>query len=194
MKVPTVLCLALAFASPAASAAPVMQHALLEPVRLQAGVNRIDNIAGDGPPGTISLQWRENGNAWGYDIYTVAVRGSVATLDGHDQITDSPHTGEDVITSVRFARGVALGRRTLLVLIASREIRESVPDPAKTRIRIYALARNADGIGTPYEFRKVSQFDARRQYCNADMALKMELGLPLARSYSGPATPDGCTR
>lgn len=194
MKVLPAICFGLGIVFSAGAATSATLPPVLDPVRLHAGVNRVENIAGDGQPGTISLQWRDNGNAWGYDIYTVAVHGSVATLEGHDQITDTPHTGEDVIKSVRFAKGKAKGRQTLLLLIASRDVRDAVPDPAATRISIYALTRNFDGVGTPYGFRKISQFDAGRRYCNADMALKTELGFPLARLYAGPATPDGCFR
>ncbi len=162
------------------------------PVRLHKGVNQISNIAGDGKTGTITLDWRDNGNAWGYDIYTVAVGGSVATVDGRDRFTDSPHTGEDVITSVRFARRVLNGRSTLHALVSTREIVSSVPAPAATSIKIYALVRNDEGTGTPYEFKLVRQFRAKLQYCNADMALQTELGFPVARTYSGVRSANGC--
>lgn len=174
--------------------APAISKPSLTPIRLHAGVNRIPNIAGDGAPGSISLRWRENGNAWGYDIFTVFAGGSIVTLDGHDEIADQPHTGDDMVTSVRFARGDLLGKPTLFALIAERNIVDSVPDPAETTIRIYALERNDDGLGTPYEFRQVRRKIAARRYCNADMALQTELGFPIARSYSGPRTVDGCQR
>lgn len=166
----------------------------LEPVRLHAGPNAIPNIAGDGAAGTVTLNWRDNGNAWGYDVFTVTVRGQIATLEGRDQITDQPHTGEDMIRSVRFARGVHNGRSTLFALIASRQIVDSVPEPATTTVKVYALMRNNDAAGTPYQFKSVRSLTASRSYCNADMALKTELGFPLARSYSGPLTVDGCPR
>lgn len=168
--------------------------AQLDPVRLHAGANAIPNIAGDGAAGTITLNWRDNGNAWGYDVFTVTVRGQIAALEGKDQITDQPHTGEDMIRSVRFARGAHNGRSTLFVLIANRQIVNSVPEPAKTTVKVYALMRNDDAAGTPYEFRPVRSLTASRSYCNADMALKTELGFPLARTYSGPMTVDGCPR
>lgn len=164
----------------------------LTPILLHAGINRIPNIAGDGAAGTINLQWRDNGNAWGYNIYTVSAGGSIATLDDKDQITDAPHTGEDIIASARFARGVYYGKPTLFVLIAKRNITNSVPERAETNIQVYALTRNLEGIGTPYQFSQVTNFKAKRRYCNADMALKSELGFPLARRYSGSMTIDGC--
>jgi hypothetical protein len=165
---------------------------VMSPIALHAGVNPIPNIAGDGKAGSISLDWRENGNAWGYGIYMVRAGGSIATVGDEDRLTARPHTGEDVITAVRFARGPYKGRTTTFALVADRNIVESVPDPAATTIKIYALQRNDEPLGTPYQFVKVNELRAKRHYCNADMALKTELGLPLPRDYSGPRTLDGC--
>ena len=166
------------------------------PLRLRAGINTVANIAGDGRSGTITLNWRENGNAWGYDIYTVVVSGSVVTheVDGVylDSFHDTPHMGDDMVTSVRFARGSFAGRATLLALVASRNYENSVPEPARTTITIYALMRNDSGTGTPFEFTQISQRLTERRYCNADMALRTELGFPLSGSYSGPSTASGC--
>lgn len=174
--------------------APLQASERLEPVRLHNGANAIPNIAGDGAAGTITLNWRDNGNAWGYDAFTVTVRSQIATIEGRDQITDQPHTGEDMIRSVRFARGKSEGRSTLFVLVANRDIVDSAPAPAKTTIKVYALARNHDAAGAQYEFRPIRSMTASRSYCNADMALKTELGFSLAHSYNGPMTVDGCPR
>ena len=168
----------------------------LTPVRLQSGVNPISNIAGDGKSGSISLGWRDNGNAWGYNIFTVMVGNNIVTheVDGKDfdQFRDSPHTGDDMITSVRFARGVFRGRKTLMALVANRDFQTSIPDPAIATITIYALIANNEGVGTPYQFTRIANRVTKRSYCNADMALKTELGFPLNGSYSGPKTADGC--
>ena len=164
----------------------------LTPIALHSGLNPIPNIAGDGKNGSISLDWRENGNAWGYSIFMVRAGGSIATVEDEDRFTARPHTGEDVISAVRFARGPFKGRTTTFVLVADRKIVESVPEPALTTIKTYALQRNDEQLGTPYQFVKVDERQAKRHYCNADMALKTELGLALPRNYSGPRTPDGC--
>lgn len=164
----------------------------LEPIRLRSGVNQIPNIAGDGVGGSITLDWKDNGNAWGYDIFSVRVGGSIATVEEADRFTDSPHTGDDMIKSVRFARGVYGSHKTTFALVAERNVIESVPAPARTNIKIYVLLRNKAPLGTPYEFVRVREFYPKRHYCNADMALKTELNFPLARTYSGTAAKDGC--
>ena len=124
----------------------------------------------------------------------VRAGGSIVIVDDADRFTDRPHTGEDVITSVRFGRGLRNGRETTFALVSDRSIVASVPEPAPTTIKIYVLQRNDDQIGTPYQFLKLSEAQAKRNYCNADMALKTETGFPLPREYSGPRTPDGCLR
>jgi hypothetical protein len=174
----------------ATGAAPL--SSALTPIVLHAGVNPVPNMAGDGKAGSIALDWRENGNAWGYHIYTVTIGGSIATVGGQDHLTDSPHTGEDMITAVRFARGSHAGHATSFALVATRKIGEAVPDPAPTTITRYALVANDSGVGTPYQFIPVGTVRAKRPYCNADMALHTELGLPLAADYDGARTIDGC--
>ena len=166
----------------------------LTPIPLHSGVNPIANIAGDKTAGSISLDWRENGNAWGYSIFMVRAGRSVATVEDADRFTDRPHTGEDAITTVRFARGRNGGRTTTFALVADRQIVESVPDPAPTTIKIYALVRNEEPLGTPYHFLLVNELHPQRRYCSADMALKTEIGFPLRPDYEGPRTVDGCFR
>lgn len=164
----------------------------LVPVRLAPGVNEIANIAGTGQNGKITLLWRENGNAWSYDLFIVEAGGSIATINGENTITDTPHVGEDMIRSVRFARGTFRGRTTLQVLTATRTIVTSTYQPAKTKIEQFALVENDTGTGTPFEFVRVRSFVAQRLYCNAEMALKTEIGLSLTRSYSGAQSATGC--
>ncbi|MBX9881613.1 MAG: hypothetical protein K2X73_06520 [Sphingomonas sp.] len=164
------------------------------PIPLRAGNNPVRNIAGDGMDGSITLDWRENGNAWGYNVITVRVGGSIATVDEVDRFVDRPHADEDAITSIRFARARYRGRMTTVAFIADRQIVDSVPNPAKTIIKSYALVRNTGGLGTPYQFVQVARTQASRLYCSADIALKSELGFPLRPSYSGPKNIDGCYR
>lgn len=175
-------------------AAAVTGIAGLLPIPLHSGVNPIANIAGDKAAGSISLDWRENGNAWGYSIFIVRAGSSIATVADADTFTDRPHTGEDAITTVRFARGPYRGRTTTFALVADRKIVESVPEPAATTIKVYALVRNEEPLGTPYQFVLVNELHPKQRYCSADMALKTEVGFPLRRNYDGPRTSDGCLR
>ncbi|MET3761695.1 hypothetical protein ABIB28_002244 [Sphingomonas sp. UYEF23] len=166
----------------------------LTPIPLKAGNNPIRNIAGDGVDGSISLEWRDNDNAWGYSIMTVRVGGSIASVDEKDRFVDRPHTDGDAITSARFARARYKGRLTTFAFVADRQIVESVPAPASTIIKSYVLVRNLNGVGTPYQFVQIRRSQPITLYCSADMALKSEIGFPLRPSYSGPKTPDGCYR
>jgi hypothetical protein len=164
----------------------------LSPLALHAGVNPVRDMAGDGKAGQITVDWRENGNAWSYHLFTVTIGGSVATFGDKERLTDSPHTGEDSITAVRFARGSHAGHLTTIALVASRKITGPVPDPAPATLTRYALVRNDGGIGTPYQFVVVGRLETQRRYCNADMALHTEWGLALGNDYDGARTPDGC--
>ena len=162
------------------------------PVRLSAGTNAIPNIAGDGVAGSITLYWRENGNAWGYDVFTVVAGPSIATVEGEDHFHDRPFDGEYGVKAVRFARKKFGDRTTTFALIATRSFAEGIPQLSQTTIEIFALVRNDEGLGTPYHFVRQSKRVAGRRYCNAEMALKTELGLPLSKSYGGAKTTDGC--
>lgn len=186
----TVAMISLAAASMQVSAQS--QTPAFSPLRLRAGTTVVPNIAGDGRGGSITLDWVENGNAWGYDIFTVRVGNSVATVDGADRFTDQPHTGDDMIRAVRFAKGRYGGRSTTFAFVAQRIVSNSVPEAAPTQIRVFALVRNDSGVGTPYQFVRVRAFRARRLYCNADVALTREAGLPARVGQGGARTLDGC--
>ena len=177
----------------------------LRPLPLQSGVNHIDHLAPDGRAGQIILAWRDNGNAWGYDLYTVLLPGpngtwQVAGIERpsqdpyfNDTIRDSPHTGEDVIRAVRFARGTVAGRPAILLLEASRAWKDTPYNPAPTTYDAYVLQENEDGVGrTPYYFRQILHRPLPTQYCHAEKALAAASGLPLRPGYEGKDTPNGC--
>jgi len=62
--------LALGIAGPAAAAEPA-KHRFTEltPIPLKPGPNTIERFAPDGRSAIVTLGWRENGNAHGYDLY-----------------------------------------------------------------------------------------------------------------------------
>jgi hypothetical protein len=84
-------------------------------VALRLGTNVISNFSVDGRTGMITLGWRDNGNAHGYDLFVVMLPVSasghdwnvVGVADEHefsDAIRDAPHTGDDMTRSIRRAR------------------------------------------------------------------------------------------
>jgi hypothetical protein len=177
-------------------------------VRLDAGANLVPEFAGDGRTALITLGWRDNGNAHGFDVYEVLLPGrpgardwnvvGVETKEGLDTtVTDDPHTGIDMVRSVRFARGLLDGRPATLLITATRELslEGGIPDPSHVVIELAALRQNTEGVGSTREyFETVASYKTSSLYCNAQMALNQELGLALPRSYAGPRTVSGCSR
>jgi hypothetical protein len=168
--------------------------ASLVPIETPLGLTSISNAEGDGRDAQVFTAWRDNGNAWGYHVYIVTMpeRSSngvartpwnVVGIDGEPTIRDSPHTGEDAIISVRFARGTLDGKSATLLITAERRGWTTVPDPAVTLIRVYTLRNShdrGDFVGTtPDAFEPVISFTTTQLYVDADSALKAELGLPL---------------
>ena len=199
------LCLALTGAAPAPSISIVRGA---RPLVLHDGVTMIPNFAGDGREGMIVLGWRDNGNAHGFDQFTVMLpRGkdedwNIVGLEREDPraafenfIRDDPHTGEDNVTSVRFVRATYQGRSSVLLVTADRHWQDSIPEPAATTIEIYALKHNdgADVGATVDYYTRIASETAGRRYCNSDMALHVELGLPLPVEYGGSTSADGCS-
>jgi hypothetical protein len=202
------LAFALALLGAAWSATAQADRARLSGLRviaLRPGVNSIQNLSGDGRTGKIIDAWRGNGNAHGYSVYMVLLPAAdgdhslqvVGIDDGKavsDFARDDPHTGEDALGSVVFARGSLDGKPTTLLIEATRDFpKTSIPDPSPTTIAIYALRRFERGFGsTPDDFELVFELRTTRTYCHSEMALHQELGLPLSRDYGGSAKPDGC--
>ena len=169
---------------------------------LTDGVNRIPHLAPDGRDGLIVQGWRENGNAHGFGVFMVLLPVGadgtgldVVTFPPNDEdvsITDSPHTGEDYVRSVRFARAMLDGRRQTVVFVATRTLADSIPAPSRTLIQVLVLDHRSEdeAIGPPDFFREAARFQTNRLYCNADSALAAELHVP-----PRPGTPDtegGC--
>jgi hypothetical protein len=167
------------------------------PIELSVGSNPISNVDGKGTDGFVDVYWRGNGNAWGYNLFVTNVGGEIAiheTDNGMfaDFFQNSPHVEEDFVRSVRFATAPHRGVKTLHVLVANRLFKNSVPEPAKTIISVYALVETDGSVGTTFQFEKRYDFNPTRLYCNADMALKTELNIALPKGYSGSTSSDGC--
>ena len=176
----------------------------LEMFALRPGVNRIADFAADGRAGLIVTGWRDNGNAHGFNVFMVLVPAALGTggydvvtfADAHDatSIADDPHTDEDYVRSVRFGRGTLNGRRETLAFVATRRIAGPYPDPARTLIQVLALRTRDEPIGPLMFFAEQARFETGRRYCNAEVALRVELGVPARPEAIGFDTPDGCER
>jgi hypothetical protein len=194
--------LAIGLAGSAAAKTPVeisKRLADLKQIEIHPGLTRIRDAEGDGRDAQVFNAWRDNGNAWGFNVYIVTMPRRAEDGRGPDwqvvgigiepkgglaaEATDRPHTGEDALTSVRFARGRLDGKAATLLVIASRDPKGAVPDPAETTIRILAL-KNAEDQGagtTPDVFETALTFTTTATYSSTDEALLRELGLPLPK-------------
>ncbi|MEC4589409.1 hypothetical protein VPG91_00265 [Nitrospirillum amazonense] len=221
---PSFLALALAaalMAQPAVAAKPQGTKAApgdgpqgianLNPIALEYGVNTLDNFAPDGRTAIVIRAWRDNGNAWGHATYMVMMKPAGGDRHGWNLVSveaetppgvaeivrDSPHTGEDALRSVVFAHGTVEGKPQTLLLIATRKMGDSVPDPAPTTIAVYQLTANAqddDPVGTtPDTFRRIRSWQTKKPYCSSDAALATELYIPRPADSEAPETADGCS-
>lgn len=200
--------LALGMAGPAAAAEPA-KHRFTElaPIPLKPGPNTIERFAPDGRSAIVTLGWRENGNAHGYDLYLVLMAGNsgvpevvgfdTLTREGggfEDTIRDDPHTGEDVVRSVRFVRGKIDGQPGTFVFVAQRgfDPEEGIPGPSLVDYTVFKLVPGEDVGTTSDMFQPVETVQSTTKFCHAEKALLKQYSLPLTRSYAGPDTADGC--
>jgi hypothetical protein len=181
--------------------APADLHKRLTDVRqieIGAGLTRIKNAEGDGRDAQVFYAWRNDVSAWSFGVYIVTMPTkftpnktiwnivSIET-DNHDldaEITNQPHTGEDDLKVVRFARGKLDGVADTFLVTATRDPDGPVTDAVSTAIRIYSLGNHEDeGFGTtPDRFDLVFSYMTAKKYSDADDALLDELGLPLPAS------------
>lgn len=180
----------------------------LAPIPLRIGVNRVQRFARDGREAQIVLGWRDNGNAHSYDLFLVLMPlrpgGSDWNVVGveheadrfEDVIRDQPHTGEDMVRSIRFAHGRLNGTPETLLLTATREMSpEGIPAPSAVVFEVFRLVAS-DGVpGTTRDyFERVARMRGATLFCNAEVALSRAFGLPPRGAAGAPRTPDGCPR
>ena len=199
--------LPMAFFAGTAPAQTILKSRLkdLRPITLHAGANSIPTFAADGRAALVTQGWRDNGNAWGFNVYQVMLPTKVGGSDWNvvtlgkrmeTQISDQPHTGEDALASVRLAHGKLDGRAETLLITATRDVapQGGVPEASSTMIEVQVLRKNRDeepGQARDY-FEPAISFKTTKLYCHSDMALKQELGLALPKGYEGGGTADGC--
>ena len=198
--------IAASFTVPALSQEIGSRAMALEPMALQSGWNDVPNLAQNGRNGAIVLAWRDNGNAHGYDLFTVLLASGsgprpvweVVGFDREnefsDSVRDAPHVGEDMTRSVRFARGLYDGRPATMAFISTREPSEqSIPHPTRALVETFVLRANTEGSGsTSHYFARVEARRTETEYCHAEMAIFVEIGLPLRSGYEGQHSADGC--
>jgi hypothetical protein len=187
----------------------------IRPIALKTGVNEVANFADDGRLAIIVKAWRENMNAHGYANYEVLLPRpgtnddwNLVTFDNHvsvgdgasqvDNLSDAPFDGENVVAAVRILKARYQDKLATLAITARRDMAKATSfiDKLSVQFSIYKLVSNADGIpGWPFDyFDRVDAFKSKRGYCNADLALKNELNLPLPANYAGANNTDGCIR
>jgi hypothetical protein len=194
---------------PQMAAAAPSEITKLSVIPIQSGVNQIDDFAGDGRRAMIVEGWRDNGNAHGGDLFLVMLQSpsdhgnwNVVTVQRkpdeleREVVYDSPHTFEDAVSSVRFARGLVDGKPATLLIVATRDLAKaaSLTDPAPVDIEFYRLVRNDLPGWPPDYFDLIETIRSAGPYCNSDLALTKEIGLPLPEPYAGPNQADGCPR
>lgn len=103
-----------------------------------------------------------------------------------DFIRDYPHTEDDFVRSVRFARGKINGVAATLLIIATRQTGEMpIPAPSNVIFEVYKLQGNNE-IGTTRDiFKRVLKWQSGKKHANSDVALQEELGLPGQNNIEG---------
>jgi hypothetical protein len=163
-------------------------------IPLHLGVNTVERFASDDRPAIIAMGWRENWNAHSYNFFLVLMPSAIGKADWNvvdivpddthmrDFIRDYPHTEDDFVSSVRFARGKVNGVAATLLITATRQIKGMpIPDPAIVVFEVYRLEANSE-IGTTRDiFKRVLKWQSDKKYSNSDLALQKELGLPVPK-------------
>ncbi len=203
------LLLAATLLVPATTSAGVpMRHRLtrLHVIPLAMGLNRIAHFATDGRPAQIVMAWRGNGNAHSYNLFLVVMPGGESDTawnvvgvyrdppkgDFDDTVADAPHTGEDQVRSVYFAHANLDGKPATLLMTATREWKESIPEAAVTLFEVYKLVHMDEGFGTADQFNLVEAFRSKDLFCNSDLAFAKQFGTALPRDF--PVNrKDGCS-
>jgi hypothetical protein len=168
-------------------------------------VNRIERFATDGRTGQIILAWRSTGTAGSHDVFLVLLPTRVKAEDWRvvevesgpgqapqDIIRDAPHTGEDFVRAIRFARGRVDGAPATLLLTATRDMSpEGIPAPSTVTFEVFQLRKPDDATDGDIFARILSRRSPGR-FCNAEVALAREFRLPARLGSGWPRTPDGC--
>jgi len=178
----------------------------LRAIDIRPGVNMIDNFTPDGRNAMIVSGFRAyitadgahndylvlTRTADGDTPWTVVTVGRAASSDAGDLefLSDYPHTGEDQVKSIRFARARLNGAPATLLIEATRAFQLPIPSASRVKIEIYDLEKDKD-IGSDV-FVQIQTQTTEACYSNADLALAKTLGLALPPGYEGPKDAAAC--
>jgi hypothetical protein len=168
----------------------------LVPIPLDKGVNRVE--AANGEKADIVLGWQDEGAGRGHDVFTVTIPSAGSDPPETATVSDDVGSGDDVLTSVRFATGNVDGQKAILLLVAARVAPAAKVVPTPTVFEVYRLLTDASGPNSRGLFELIERRMLPRRFCNADMALSEASGLALRPSYRGPRdsrgqfTANGC--
>jgi hypothetical protein len=189
----------------ALAAEPTITH--IKEIALHPGVNTVPGFGVNGETFTIVQAWRGNGNAHGYTDWLVlspesednpfGVVGTMYEGGGppRDLIRDEPFDGERRIGVIRFARATIDGKPHSILIDTQLDFDAGRPlaDHEIATIRIFELTHTDGDVGAPPDlFALISTRRTTKRYCNAELALRDTLGLPLAKGDSETSSADGC--
>jgi hypothetical protein len=175
-----------------------------KPIPLAGTVNEVPDFTPDGRNAIIVKTYGDG--AWVYLVTVPPQPGYSSASNGWnivfirnrenqlvETITDAPHTGEDYVRSVVFARGKIDGTDSTLLITAERRIEGPIPDPAIVTYSVYRLEHDLGAHAGDIEiFRLDRSWDSMQKFCNSDFAMTAEFGLPLPANVGYLRLPDGC--
>lgn len=178
---------------------PARDFEKMQLLEIDNGPNAID-IDGDGRNGLVFQAHRENYNAHSFEHVTFYHReaGAENPLVNSDKpvwsvipFFSAEHKEQDSLETVqgadcRLRDWVVLRKRgekraPLTVIVADRDFGNTYVDKRPVTFSVYRLVSNQDqspGFPALY-FSLVDQFQSKQTYCDADVALRHELGLKL---------------
>ncbi len=182
----------------------------VRPFPVMEGANLLPAFAPDGRQGLIVSGAPNTATASGaYTAYMVLLRRAqpergwslvrFATGDdahGHspweNTIIDIPHTGEDQIKSVRFARAEVNGVPETVVITAERDMSEAetIPDPAHVHFTLLKLV--VDPAFAEETFEIAGHLRSKACFSNSDAALEVELGIAAPDPTQGKPAAEPC--
>jgi hypothetical protein len=178
----------------------------LRAIDIKPGVNLIDKFTPDGRDAMIVKGFRAYITADGahndYFVlthttdtdtpWTVVTAGGAAPSDAGDRefLSDDPHTGEDQVKSIRFARARLNGSPATVLIEATREFQLPIPSASRVKIEIYNLEKDKDAGGDAFVL--VQTQKTKACYTNSDLALSKTLNLALPADYEGPTDASAC--